>query len=99
MEGRGRVPSKRHKEWKKAAGWEAISAKLPMFLGSYQVSIAIPKKMRGDVDGRIKLVIDLLVELLITPDDKFCEKVTAFREIGIAAGRCVVEISGEVSAR
>lgn len=39
----------------------------------------LPRKMRGDISNRIKAVEDLLVELSITPDDKFNEGITIKR--------------------
>ena len=95
--GVGRKPSKSHREWKRSAGWEAKFANLPKFASPYAISIAVPATTRGDVDGRIKLAVDLFVELGITPDDHHCERVTCFRQTGIAAGRCVIEITGDLA--
>src|SRR5208283_3248924 len=72
--GRGRVSSKTLDAWKKTAGWEVQIAKPAKITGHYTVKLLVPEMMRGDVDGRLKFPIDLLVSLGVTPDDRHCVK-------------------------
>ena len=91
VRGRGRVPSKAHAEWKKAAGWEVVAAPCRKRIeGPFRFTILLPLKMRGDVDGRVKLPLDLLVSLGITDDDKNAVSVFAERSDSVPAGRCIV---------
>jgi hypothetical protein len=92
----GRAPSKRHREWKKVAGWVTQIASLPKFQGDYSITISVPKSMRGDVDGRAKLAIDLFAELKVTPDDKHCQRCTVKRSVKIPTGRCLIVIEGNL---
>jgi Holliday junction resolvase RusA-like endonuclease len=76
--GRGRVKSKRYTAWQ----WEATAAihqqRPEKITGHYTARLRVP--LRGDVDGKIKAVLDLLAALQITPDDRFCMSVTATKE-------------------
>lgn len=91
--GRGRVPSKAHKDWKLAAGWElkqmSCICKPPRFRGPYTFTLLLPEKMRGDVSNRIKLAEDLFVGV-VTPDDRHCVKSSAERSADVPPGRCIV---------
>jgi hypothetical protein len=89
--GRGRVPSKSHKDWKFTAAWELKVAKPPRLRGPYTFTILLPEKMRGDVSNRIKLAEDLFVGV-VTPDDRHCVKSSAERCADVPPGRCVVII-------
>ena len=60
--------------------------------GAYRARIFVSKDMRGDVDGRVKAALDVLVSHHITPDDKHCVSVLAERREDVAEGTCVVEI-------
>jgi Holliday junction resolvase RusA-like endonuclease len=46
--------------------------------------------MRGDIDGRVKLPLDLLVSLGITDDDRHCIHALVERDPSVPAGRCIV---------
>jgi len=90
--GRGRARSASHEKWKNSAGWEIQIQRVPKVAGHYAVNIFAPQKMRGDIDGRIKLILDLLVEMGVTPDDRFCDRCSIERSGDVTAGRVIVEV-------
>lgn len=77
--GVGRIASKRLKAWKKEAGWQVLIQKPQRVIGTYNLTITVPQKMKGDLDNRLKGVIDLLCELRVTPDDSQMNGVTIRR--------------------
>lgn len=77
--GVGRIASRRLKAWKKEAGWQILIQKPKRVYGPYGLTITVPQKMRGDIDGRLKGVIDLLVTYKVTIDDRFCQSVAIKR--------------------
>lgn len=79
VRGRGRTKSPRYRAWRQAAVlsiFSQVPAKLRIG-GPVVVYIALPIKMRGDVDGRIKGVLDALVDSKRIDDDKHVIAVTA----------------------
>lgn len=58
--GRGRVKSRRYRQWLKAAGWELQGQRPLKIAGPFEVEIQVPPT-RGDLDNYTKAVIDLLV--------------------------------------
>lgn len=70
----GRIKTPKYRAWIERAGWEIITQKPERIKGRYRVSITLPR-IRGDGDNRIKAILDLLVSLCITPDDRHCQRV------------------------
>jgi hypothetical protein len=91
--GRGRIPAKAHAEWKKTAGWATRAAKpRPQPIrGEYASILWLPRKMRGDITNRMKLIEDLLVDLGLTPDDRHCIDARQRRCNSLPEGTCIVE--------
>ena len=87
-----RYLSRRAKEWKNRAGWEAMIGKTEggAVKGPYGFTIRIPEKARGDADGYIKLAQDLLVDIGITPDDRKATMSRSIRDPSIKPRRCLV---------
>jgi hypothetical protein len=77
--GRGRAKSYAYKQWIDVAGWDLKIQRPKPVEGPYEAHIILPK-MRGDADGRIKPLLDLLVTHKITSDDKHCRKLTVERD-------------------
>lgn len=96
--GRGRIPSKKLKNWKIEAGWELLKQKPQAFDGPVEIDISIqliPKQRGSDIDGRLKFVIDLLVSHNVIKDDS-SKYVTSVRGMWIAPGTgnaCKVTVS------
>lgn len=93
---RGRVKSQRYRDWEADAGFYLMQQTVPKgtIVGAYTLEIKVPEKMRGDVRGRIKLPEDLLVNLGVTPDDRFAFKVSCERSHDVEAGDCHVTVRG-----
>lgn len=79
--GRRRIKSRRYRRWLNAAGWELVAQRPGTIAGPWQVDIALPAGLRGDVDGRIKAVLDLLVKHGVTADDRHCQRVTIAKAV------------------
>lgn len=77
--GVGRITSKRYKAWQKEAGWQILIQRPNKVWGPYKLVITVPQKMRGDIDGRLKGIIDLLVTHRVTQDDKLLASVSIKR--------------------
>ncbi len=88
--GKGRYPSKAHKEWKIEAGWLLNTQKSERIIGPYRFTILVPQDMRGDVSNRVKLAEDLMVEFGITPDDRYAVSSHAERSMEVAPKRCII---------
>lgn len=100
--GIGRVKTKAYKAWITGAGWH-LKAQGPLvpLIGEVTVEIRIGLRgNRGDVDNRVKGVLDLLVRHHIIEDDRKVRKVSA--EWADDIGACEVTIypvSSAVMAR
>ena len=92
--GKGRVPSAKHSEWKREAGWLIRLANPSPIIGPYRFTIKLPASLYGDIDNRVKLSMDLLVEHGVTSDDKHAVSSTAERCADVPSGRCLVIVSG-----
>jgi len=80
------------KAWKTEAGWLVQIVNPPKILGPYEFQILVPDRLVGDVDGRIKLAQDLMVELGVTPDDRMARESRATRDGEVPQGKCIVSV-------
>lgn len=93
LAGRGRVKTSAYKSWIKTADilshlqWRKAGE--PHFGAGFKVTIFLPMNMRGDVDNRIKPILDLLVRRKITVDDRKAHEVRACRATWLEP-ECVV---------
>lgn len=75
--GKGRVRTKRYKDWSSAAGWDLKGkGHIP---GPFSIGIILSRKQRrsnADIDNRIKGLLDLIVEHQIVEDDRLCERLS-----------------------
>lgn len=90
--GKRRVCTVEYDDWKFRAGFAAKKAGRSPITGGYVVYLGLPKNMRGDIDNRFKPVLDLLVRMSITPDDRHCQGVMAWRHDCIDSAQCEVLI-------
>ena len=89
----GRYPMKHYLEWQEEAGWALKTAKVKFDNKvPYRFSVLVPRDMIGDVDGRIKAPLDLLVKHEIVADDRFCISVFAERSAFVEPDRCLVSV-------
>lgn len=77
--GKKRARSKKYRDWKKMNMWELrvqTSANEPLVNGEYGLKIEVGRHLtRADIDNLIKPYSDILVELNLTPDDRFLQSV------------------------
>lgn len=79
--GKGRRISDAYAAWR-AAAVSMIKRNVPMgdaVIGKFEVRITVPAKMQGDIDNRIKPVVDALVKSNRVLDDHNLWRVTAER--------------------
>ncbi len=76
--GKGRVRTKRYKEWSSAAGWDCL--RKGSITGPFTISIILSRKKRrknADLDNHgTKAILDLLVAHKIIEDDKYAERIS-----------------------
>jgi hypothetical protein len=95
--GKGRVRTKAYRRWSIAALNYAWLSKpqggFPRFDGAFDIQITVPLKMRGDVDGRLKPVLDFLQSpLRVIAEDKHCQKATIARGEDVEPGFCRIYV-------
>lgn len=76
--GRGRIRTKRYKEWAAAAGWDVNGkGSIP---GPFSIDIILSRKKRrknADLDNHgTKAILDLLVTHKVIEDDSLAERIT-----------------------
>lgn len=93
--GKGRVKTKRYSIWMRAAQWDVIlDGNKPMQIetltGPVEISIELGKS-RGDIDNRIKGILDLLVYTHVIRDDSQVQFLVIARD-GEVRKRAVVTV-------
>lgn len=94
VRGRGRVKTDIYKNWLTGAGWQVVSQRLPQWRGPvapWQASLTVSERMLGDIDNRVKAVIDLLVKQRLVPDDAHLYRLIIERSPAIPGGRMRVQ--------
>lgn len=86
----GRARSQRYRTWAQAAGWDVEQAAAPRLAGAVTVEIAVPARMPGDLDGRSKAAIDLLVTHGLIEDDRLVHELLMRRDPAVPKGRMLV---------
>lgn len=86
--GRGRIRTKRYREWASAAGWDCNGR--GSITGPFAISIILSRKKRrknSDLDNHgTKAILDLLVAHKVIDDDSLAEHITL--EWGDCDGWC-----------
>lgn len=81
--GYGRIKSGRYRGWVKQADafymLQEMGRKLTPITSEYQCKMVFPR-IRGDLDGRAKLILDWMVSRRLTPDDKFLRNLELTRD-------------------
>jgi len=90
---RGRVRTPAYAKWARAAHWTIISrCPQPRLVPPpYTVRISLPIVMRGDLDNRVKAVLDVLVKSGVMDDDSHVMDLRVIRELSEA--ECWVTVS------
>lgn len=86
-----------YQRWRKTAGLEFIAVKqsLPtkgLRSGPYGVRVRWPERMDGDVDNRLKALLDFMVWMRITPDDRAARHLSVGFSPVPAPGTCIVRV-------
>jgi Holliday junction resolvase RusA-like endonuclease len=68
--GKGRIVSKKYKQWKNTAGFILKSQGLVEYKGRFRLYIQLNDKRQGDCDNRIKPLCDLLVSMGVVEGDQ-----------------------------
>lgn len=90
--GRGRVRVAAYKHWIAEAGYSILAQRPKKYTGDVTVSIVIGPRQRGDLDNRIKPVLDLLTKMKIIEDDRKVVQITA-EWSDFAQPGCEVEVT------
>lgn len=96
--GRKRIKSQRYRDWEIEADDWFRQQPCEKLAGAYTVEIALPEMMRGDIDNRIKPLIDFLTPPRkvggsgkgVIPDDKHLWRVSVERNPNVPPGECHV---------
>ena len=96
------VATANYKLWQALAGWQILALHdrgvgQPV-RGEITGGIQVPTKMRGDIDNRIKGILDLLVSMGLTDDDKLVQRVWIGRSEVVPAGKARVRVEACLSA-
>lgn len=78
--GKGRIISREYAAWRQEAGY-ALNLARPQPFGKapVQVGIFIPDKTKGDLDNRIKALLDLVVTHKVIDDDRQVKRISIER--------------------
>lgn len=89
--GRGRVKSKRYREWLAAAGAELLAQKVGRISGNYVMALYVQRKKdrKRDIGNMEKGVSDFLRAMDIIDDDSLCDSMTLVWD-NTVTGCCVV---------
>ena len=68
--GNRRVKVLSYKDWRDMSAWVIAGARLPKIAGAVAIQIELPMKMRGDIDNRVKPILDALVTSKRIDDDR-----------------------------
>lgn len=75
--GKGRVKSKRYREWERAAGWDMNGKGHISGPFTLDLTVCESKRRKGtDLDGKIKATLDLIVKHGIVDDDSLVQAMT-----------------------
>lgn len=94
--GFGRAKSKKLLTWCRDTGWLLKQTYCGGLSGRWALVVEVPKKMRGDVDNRIKAVSDLLVSHGVVTDDKHAFFMGAVRSDRVPDGMCRVTVATSI---
>jgi len=71
--GKGRIKSAKYRAWVKNADAHLMMQKKDVVpvRGPYKCGMIFPRAMRGDLDNRVKLILDWMVSRELTSDDRY----------------------------
>lgn len=93
LPGKGRVKSGAYKAWQRQASAALTFASWDMPAKPYNVTIRLNMDHRGDIDNRVKPVLDLLVTHHVISGDQWVNELHVYRDRTVS--ECVVTF-GEI---
>lgn len=90
---RGRAPSPQYVKWEREAGQALERQPWPECAPPYAVTIAVNIDRRGDIDNRVKPILDLLVKHGVIAGDQWVDALFVRRDRTVAG--CTVHIESE----
>lgn len=93
--GKGRGKSAKYQSWIRNADAHYMEQKLHTVTpirGPYTCGMIFPRIMKGDLDGRAKLVLDWMVSRELTPDDRFLTSLHLVRDDAQPDGYVTVQV-------
>lgn len=94
---RGRAPSPQYVAWKKQAGAELQSQPWPDCAPPYAITIAVNIDRRGDIDNRVKPVLDLLVKHGVITGDQWVDALFVRRDRSVTGVAVYIESDAGVA--
>ena len=92
----GRAKSAKYRAWLKNADAHYMEQKtqhnLTPIRGPYTCGMIFPRTLRGDLDGRAKLILDWLVSRELTSDDRFLTSLHLVRDDTPPDGYVIVQV-------
>ena len=97
---KGRIKTDAYKSWRDAAAWSIIAqvGSKDRIAGSFALSINLPWNLKGDIDNRIKGIVDALVSSGRVDDDRFMDELHVCRASPTNLAVIVVKNGLKVSA-
>jgi crossover junction endodeoxyribonuclease RusA len=80
-----RIKSRKYRAWLTEAGWELQRQKVGCVGGPWEIDVALPADLRGDIDNRCKAILDLLVKHRVVDDDKHCQRLSVAKAVTVAS--------------
>ena len=77
--GKGRVKTREYQAWRNNAVALLLGTVKTRVAGSFSVTIDLPWNMRGDIDNRVKGIVDALVASGKVDDDRFMDALHVYR--------------------
>lgn len=93
-----RIPAKHYAAWLEAAGWTLKTQERWHLGGSVDIAIYLPSGMAGDIDNRIKAVLDLLVKFDRIDDDKHVRSLSVVRSDSVSPKDCRIYVEAARAA-